>query len=55
MTDNALLAAAEILDAKALLPAHVGRFALARHSWDEPFERAAWVYQLHKSITQSCH
>ena len=32
--------AAEILRARALLPAHVGRFALARHSWDEPFERA---------------
>lgn len=32
--------AAEILRAKALLPAHVGRFTLARHAWDEPFERA---------------
>ncbi|HEX2545503.1 MAG TPA: MBL fold metallo-hydrolase, partial [Ramlibacter sp.] len=31
--------AAEILGAKALLPAHVGRFALARHAWDEPFDR----------------
>ncbi len=32
--------AAELLGAKAMLPAHVGRSALARHSWDEPFERA---------------
>jgi len=31
--------AAEILGAKALLPAHVGRFTLARHAWDEPFRR----------------
>lgn len=31
--------AAEELNAKALLPAHVGRFNLARHAWDEPFER----------------
>jgi L-ascorbate metabolism protein UlaG (beta-lactamase superfamily) len=32
--------AAEILRVKTLLPAHVGRFTLARHAWDEPFERA---------------
>jgi L-ascorbate metabolism protein UlaG (beta-lactamase superfamily) len=32
--------AAELLRAKAMLPAHVGRFALARHSWNEPFDRA---------------
>lgn len=31
--------AAEILQAKALMPAHVGRFNLARHAWDEPFQR----------------
>lgn len=31
--------AAEELNANALLPAHVGRFNLARHAWDEPFER----------------
>ena len=31
--------AAEILKARALLPAHVGRFALARHAWNEPFHR----------------
>lgn len=31
--------AAEELGAKALLPGHVGRFAIANHAWDEPFER----------------
>ncbi len=31
--------AAEELQAKALLPAHVGRFNIARHAWTEPFER----------------
>jgi L-ascorbate metabolism protein UlaG (beta-lactamase superfamily) len=32
--------AAEMLRARAVLPAHAGRFTLARHAWDEPFERA---------------
>ncbi|CAN7324638.1 MBL fold metallo-hydrolase [Massilia sp. LjRoot122] len=32
--------AAEILNARALLSGHAGRFTLARHAWDEPFERA---------------
>jgi L-ascorbate metabolism protein UlaG (beta-lactamase superfamily) len=31
--------AAEDLNAKALLPAHIGRFSIARHTWDEPFKR----------------
>jgi L-ascorbate metabolism protein UlaG (beta-lactamase superfamily) len=31
--------AAEDLQAKSLLPAHVGRFAIAKHAWDEPFQR----------------
>lgn len=31
--------AAEDLGARALLPAHVGKFSLARHAWDEPFRR----------------
>lgn len=30
---------AEELRTKALLPAHVGRFSIARHVWDEPFDR----------------
>jgi L-ascorbate metabolism protein UlaG (beta-lactamase superfamily) len=33
--------AAEILQARAVLPAHAGRFSLARHAWDEPFRRFA--------------
>jgi len=31
--------AAQLLGARALLPAHVGRFAMARHTWDEPLKR----------------
>ena len=31
--------AAEDLRAKALLPAHVGRFSIAAHDWDEPLKR----------------
>ena len=32
--------AAELLGAGALLSGHAGRFSLAHHAWDEPFERA---------------
>lgn len=39
MTPEQAADAAEVLGAKALLPAHVGRFSIARHAWDEPFER----------------
>jgi L-ascorbate metabolism protein UlaG (beta-lactamase superfamily) len=39
MTPEEAAQAAEQLRAKALLPAHVGKFAIARHSWDEPFRR----------------
>lgn len=31
--------AAEDLQANALLPAHVGRFSIAAHDWDEPFKQ----------------
>src|SRR3546814_367493 len=31
--------AAEDLQAKALLPAHVGRFSIAAHDWDEPLNQ----------------
>lgn len=31
--------AAEDLKAKALLPGHSGKFAIANHPWDEPFKR----------------
>jgi len=33
--------AAEELKANALLPGHVGKFSIANHPWDEPFERIA--------------
>ncbi|MFM4942607.1 MBL fold metallo-hydrolase [Aeromonas bivalvium] len=36
--DNAVRAA-EDLQARALLPAHVAKFALANHAWDEPLTR----------------
>jgi L-ascorbate metabolism protein UlaG (beta-lactamase superfamily) len=39
LTPEEAAQAAEELQAKALLPAHVGRFSIARHPWDEPFER----------------
>lgn len=39
MTPQEASQAAQDLNAKALLPAHVGRFSLARHAWNEPFER----------------
>lgn len=38
MPEDAAQAAAD-LNAKALLPAHVGKFSIARHSWDDPFIR----------------
>ena len=31
--------AAEDLRARALLPGHVGKFAIAYHTWDDPFKR----------------
>ena len=37
--------AAQDLHAKALLPAHVGKFNLARHTWFEPFERISAASQ----------
>lgn len=33
--------AAEDLRAAALLPGHIGKFAIANHAWDEPFARVA--------------
>jgi L-ascorbate metabolism protein UlaG (beta-lactamase superfamily) len=39
MTPEQAAQAAEDLNAKALLPAHVGRFSIARHAWNEPFQR----------------
>ena len=39
MTPDQAVVAAEELGAGYLLPAHVGRFSLARHDWRAPFER----------------
>ena len=39
MTPEEAVQAAQDLGAAALMPAHVGKFALSRHSWDEPFRR----------------
>jgi L-ascorbate metabolism protein UlaG (beta-lactamase superfamily) len=39
MTPEEAARAAEKLQTRALLPAHVGRFSLGRHAWDEPFDR----------------
>lgn len=41
MTPEEAVEAAEDLGAKALLPVHVGRFAIAAHAWDEPLRRVA--------------
>lgn len=39
MTPEEAARTAEELHARVLLPAHVGKFTIANHSWDEPFER----------------
>jgi L-ascorbate metabolism protein UlaG (beta-lactamase superfamily) len=39
MTPEEAVRAAGDLRAKALLPAHVARFSLSKHPWDEPFQR----------------
>lgn len=39
MTPEEAAQTAVDLRTKALLPAHVGRFNIARHAWNEPFER----------------
>ena len=41
MTPEEAAQATVELQARSLLPGHVGRFSIARHSWDEPFERIA--------------
>lgn len=38
MTPEESAQAAQDLGAQALLPAHVGRFTIANHPWDEPFK-----------------
>lgn len=39
MTPEEAARAAVELRAGSLLPGHVGRFSIARHAWNEPFER----------------
>jgi L-ascorbate metabolism protein UlaG (beta-lactamase superfamily) len=39
MTPEEAVQASRDLRGRAVVPAHVGRFKLARHPWDEPFER----------------
>jgi len=41
MTPEEAARAAEELGAANLIPAHIGKFALAFHPWDEPFRRIA--------------
>nr|WP_320192587.1 MBL fold metallo-hydrolase [uncultured Desulfobacter sp.] len=41
MTPKEAVQAARDLGAKAFIPAHVGRFTIANHSWDEPFKQLA--------------
>lgn len=43
MTPEEASQAANDLHARALLPAHVGRFALAGHAWDDPFKRISAI------------
>ena len=43
MTPEEAAQAAEDLQTKALLPAHVGRFNIAWHTWTEPFQRISTV------------
>lgn len=45
MTPEEAVQAATDIGAKALLPAHVGKFSLAYHSWDEPFKRITTASQ----------
>jgi L-ascorbate metabolism protein UlaG (beta-lactamase superfamily) len=39
MTPEEAAQAAADLGARAMIPAHVGRFTIANHPWDEPFKR----------------
>lgn len=44
MPEDAVQAASD-LQARALLPAHAGKFSISRHAWDEPFERLVQASQ----------
>jgi L-ascorbate metabolism protein UlaG (beta-lactamase superfamily) len=45
MTPEKACQAAQDLGTRALIPAHVGRFTIVNHPWDEPFERLTEVSQ----------
>lgn len=45
MTPEQASQAAEDLQAKMLMPAHVGRFSIARHTWSDPLDRIARISQ----------
>jgi L-ascorbate metabolism protein UlaG (beta-lactamase superfamily) len=45
MTPEEAARATQDLGARALIPAHVGRFAIANHPWNEPFQRLAKASQ----------
>lgn len=45
MTPEEAAQAADDMGARHLLPAHIGKFALAYHPWDEPFRRIAAASQ----------
>jgi len=49
MTPEEAAQAAEDLRARVLLPAHVGRFTIARHAWYEPFDRILAASRQHPS------
>lgn len=44
MPEDAVQAASD-LQAKVLLPAHVGKFSISNHAWDEPFNRLTQANQ----------
>ena len=45
MTPEEAVQAAEDLKARAFIPGHVGKFAIANHRWDEPLNRVAAAAQ----------
>ena len=47
MTPEEAVRAAKDLGARAIMPAHVGKFALSTHPWDAPFRRILEACQKH--------
>ncbi|WP_252107952.1 MULTISPECIES: MBL fold metallo-hydrolase [unclassified Halomonas] len=48
MTPEEASHAADDLNTRLLMPGHAGRFALAQHRWDEPFERLVRASETHR-------